>query len=110
MEQDPDGKPLNSPGAKADAGKPLMSLVLKDFSLAITEVCKVGTYGAGKYSPSGWLRVKNGYSRYSDAMLRHYFVEQELDESGMLHDAQVAWNALARLELKLRKLRRKGKV
>jgi len=70
------------------------------FSRALTEVAKVGTYGANKYSDNGWLHVPNAESRYTDAMLRHLLseFENEIDEeTGLLHAAQVAWNALARL-------------
>ena len=72
------------------------------FSGALLEVAKVSTYGAHKYTPNGWKSVPDGVQRYSDAMLRHLLAESISptdDESGLLHAAQVAWNALARLEL-----------
>lgn len=91
------------PGAKLDHNKPRASLVLKDFSLALMEVCKVGTKGADKYSDHGWLSVENGIERYESALLRHLLDMRETDEeSGLLHAAHAAWNALAVLELKLR--------
>ena len=66
---------------------------------------QVGTFGANKYRDDGWLTVPGGHGRYTDAMLRHHFADaggEELDgESGMLHAAHRAWNALAVLELKL---------
>jgi hypothetical protein len=41
-------------------------------------------------------------------MLRHHFIKEEDGEydaeSGLLHDAHRAWNALAALELRLRGL------
>ena len=98
-ETDPMGLSMSTPGAKADAGKLKMFLVLKDFSLALQEVAKVGTMGAEKYSLSGWLQVPDGYARYSDAMMRHVF---EIGDAEFDHDAHAAWNALARLELKIR--------
>lgn len=103
-ETDPQGTDQHSPGAKLDAGKPDMSL-LADFGMALREVARVGTFGANKYTRGGWQTVPEGFNRYSAAMLRHYFAERygDLDdESGLLHAAQTAWNALARLELKLR--------
>ena len=103
-ERTPDGKDQHEPGAKLDAGKPSMSL-LADFGLALHEVARVGTFGAEKYTRGGWLHVEDGFQRYSDAMLRHYFAERYEDfdaDSEMLHAAQTAWNALARLELALR--------
>jgi hypothetical protein len=69
----------------------------------------ISKYGADKYQLSyddvNWFRVEGGFGRYSDAMGRHLlgeFVDGRLDpESGQLHAAMVAWNALARLELLL---------
>ena len=103
---DPNGIYQHAPGAKLDNGKPRHGLVLGAFSNALTEVAKVGTFGANKYSDNGWLSVPNGLARYTDAMLRHHFAEaggEELDEdSGLRHAAHRAWNALAVLELALR--------
>lgn len=91
------------PGVKHDNEKPRMGLVLGDFRRALVEVVKIGTFGARKYSDHGWLSVPDGYQRYTDAMMRHLFQEGSgLDpESGLLHQAHAAWNALARLELML---------
>lgn len=100
-ERDPYGLAPNCPGAKLDAGKPDMSLMV-DFHGAMREVAKVATYGAVKYSRGGWLQVEDGYTRYTAAMLRHTFVGSPIDdESGLLHAAHAAWNALARLEMLL---------
>lgn len=97
--------PQPAGGVKYDAGKPRYGLVLGGFSRALERVVQVGTFGANKYSDDGWLSVPQGHARYTDAMLRHHFAEaggEELDgESGMLHAAHRAWNALAVLELKL---------
>lgn len=97
--------PQPAGGVKHDAGKPRYGLVLGGFSRALERVVQVGTFGANKYSDDGWLTVPGGHGRYTDAMLRHHFAEaggEELDgESGMLHAAHRAWNALAVLELKL---------
>ena len=101
----PQAAPQPAGGVKYDAGKPRYGLVLGGFPRALERVVQVGTFGANKYSDDGWLTVPNGLSRYNDAMLRHHFAEaggEELDgESGMLHAAHRAWNALAVLELKL---------
>jgi hypothetical protein len=104
-ERDPHGKDPHAPGAKLDAGKLKIGLVLADFANALEAVAKIGTDGAEKYTEHGWLTVPNGRARYTDAMLRHYFKEStegEMDPSGSLHAAHLAWNALARLELQLR--------
>lgn len=97
---------MHESGVKDDLSKPDMDLVLKGFSKALTDVCKLGTFGAVKYTELGFLDVPNGIRRYSSAMQRHYFLEDDEeydDETKLLHATAVAWNSLARLELMLRK-------
>ena len=70
-------------------------------------VAQVSQYGAIKYdSPlgdRGFLQVENAKDRYTDALLRH-IVDEDLQgavndgDGGVLHAAQAAWDALARLE------------
>lgn len=107
-DHDPLGIDQHQPGAKLDALKPRPALVLGGFGRALMEVSRVGTYGAIKYTPNGWLHVPDGVHRYTEAMARHWLAEAkgvELDsESGLLHAAHAAWNALARLELMLREM------
>lgn len=104
-ELDPTGRAAHEPGAKLDAGKPRCTLVLGGFSRALEHVAKVGTFGAAKYTDNGWRTVPNGEERYTDALWRHLLQEAqgiECDpDSGLLHAAHTAWNALARLELML---------
>lgn len=105
LEADPHGRDPHEPGAKLDAGKPRLGLVLGDFARALAEVGKVGTYGAEKYSPRGWLEVPDGEARYLDALYRHLLDDsiRPVDEvTGLLHLAQACWNGLAVLELRLR--------
>lgn len=100
-EQDPHGISQHAPGAKLDAEKPRVGLVMDGFALALLEVAKVGTYGAKKYSDNGWMSVKDGERRYKDAMLRHALqasYEERDAESGLLHLAQSCWNSLATLQ------------
>ena len=106
VEQDPLGKHQHETGAKLDAGKVRLGLVLGAFSNALVEVGKVGTYGAQKYTDNGWLDVPKGKARYTDALLRHIFAEANEShdpDTNLHHAAHAAWNALARLELILRK-------
>jgi hypothetical protein len=103
-ESDPDGIDQHAPGAKTDKGKPDCSLLLY-FGKALTAVSEVGTFGAEKYTRGGWQTVADGINRYTAAMLRHVLQEnyEEYDRDlPVMHAAQVAWNALARLELMLR--------
>lgn len=109
VEADPTGKSQHEPGAKADAGKILPALVLGEFAHALEAVVRVGTKGARKYTPRGWLTVPNGQERYAEAAFRHQlevWKGNRLDDgeggTGELHKAQVIWNLLAELELELR--------
>ena len=108
VEQDPNGLDQHSPGAKLDAGKNRLGLVLGGFPRALWAVGEIGTYGANKYTDNGWMSVENGIHRYTDAMYRHNLKESMGEERDLdtdyLHAAHAAWNALARLELKLREL------
>lgn len=103
QESDPNGLDPHAPGAKLDAGKNRLGLVLGGFARALEEVGKVGTYGAEKYTPNGWKEVPDGVARYEDAMMRHWIEVKKGNEvdstTGLSHRAQVAWNALAALEL-----------
>ena len=105
-ERDPFDIQPNQPGAKLDAGKNRVGLVFFGFPRAIGAVGLVGTFGAEKYTDNGWASVPDGVRRYGDAMLRHLLAEgagELVDrDSGLLHAAHAAWNALARLELMLR--------
>ena len=101
-EEDPNGIDPHKPGAKLDAGKVDLTH-LADVSLALRAVCEVFMFGEKKYTRGGWQSVDDGYERYTKAMLRHYFIDKPVDkDSGLLHAAHLAWNALTRLELLLR--------
>ena len=106
-ERDPNGISPNQPGAKLDAGKaPVIRGALQYFPRAIEAVSHVSLFGATKYTWNGWESVPDGVNRYSDAMGRH-LIGESIDgptdpATGLSHAAQVAWNALARLELMLR--------
>ena len=106
VEKDPSGLDAHTPGAKLDQGKLLPWLCIAGFSNALTEVARVTTKGAEKYTPNGWAKVENGQERYLEAMGRHLLkmgTGEVLDkETQCYHLAQVAWNALASLELQLR--------
>ena len=92
---------------KYDGGKsPVFRGAIDYFPRAISAVAGISAFGASKYAWKGWEGVDDGYNRYSDALVRHLIYEGEgevLDpDSGLLHAAHAAWNALARLELYLR--------
>lgn len=84
---------MNDQHAKADAGKPQLTLVPRKIIWAIA---KVRMYGNKKYGdPENWRQVEK--ERYRDAMMRHML--QYLDdpdgvdeESGIKHLYHLACN------------------
>ena len=75
-------------------------------SRAVEEMVKVYMAGEKKYGRNTWQGLKDGYHRYDGAQIRHdvehkrgHIIDQE---TGAMHLAQVAWNALAKLECWLR--------
>ena len=99
-ESDPSGLDPHAPGAKLDAGKnrvwlmlegfaPALSLVMDEHTThpgrsiiaanramirwpwALEAIAEVTTAGAKKYTPGGWAEVENGFERYMDAYGRH---------------------------------------
>lgn len=116
-ESDPYGKPANGLGSKLDAGKsPIFQGLVDYFPRACIAVANVSQGGAVKYAWKGWETVPDGYARYSNALGRHLLAESiegdyDSGPTGLspdtLHAAQVAWNAMARLELKLREIEKK---
>lgn len=106
-ESDPHGLAAHTPGAKMDAGKePVTQGVLQYFPRALKAVSMVSLAGAKKYAWKGWEKVPDGINRYDNALGRHLLaeaIEGPVDkDTQCLHKAQVAWNALASLELYLR--------
>lgn len=115
LEFDPNGKQPNEPGAKLDAGKPaIWQGLFAYFPRACESVAAVSTFGASKYAWKGWESVPRGVERYSDALARHLIKEglgeSKDKDSGYLHAAHAAWNAMARLELMLREEEQNGKL
>ncbi|HVP57589.1 MAG TPA: dATP/dGTP diphosphohydrolase domain-containing protein [bacterium] len=99
-------------GEKFDAGKIDLLTLFTYFPRALAAVATVSEYGLRKYASSnatgsGWQKVPDGMRRYGAALLRHLRLQakgEDYDDqdSGLAHSAQVAWNALAVLELALR--------
>lgn len=89
---------LNS--AKADGGKPILSLVPKEI---IYEIEKVRSFGVKKYKdPDNWKRVE--LERYHEALLRHTLavwndIQAKDKESGLLHLSHIACNVAFLLEM-----------
>lgn len=104
---------LHVPGAKDDSAKVDLSIILECFPRALWEVGRVADYGARKYSRGGCLKVKNATQRYEAADMRHKLRRHQGEardpESGELHLAHEAWNALIKLELHLREKENESK-
>ena len=109
-ERDPTGRASKEPGAKLDAGKsPVRRGLLEYFPRACMAVALVSAAGASKYSWGGWQTVPGGVDRYGDAGARHICKaaiegprDSDFPDQEVLHAAEEAWNAMARLELILR--------
>lgn len=86
--------------AKADSGKPILSLVPKQI---IYEIEKVRSFGVKKYKdPDNWKQVE--IERYHEALLRHTLaVWEDINardkESGLLHLSHIACNVAFLLEM-----------
>lgn len=94
---------------KHDGGKaPLMRGCIQRFPLALEQIARVSEYGQRKYGTyDGWEKLPDARARYQDAGGRHTVLEAsegvyDINDSGLPHAAQAAWNALATLELALR--------
>ena len=86
--------------AKADSGKPTLSLVPKRI---IYEIEKVRSFGVKKYKdPDNWKQVE--IERYHQALLRHTLavwedINAKDKESGLLHLSHIACNVAFLLEM-----------
>lgn len=86
---------MSEPGAKFDAGKSRVDLLPARALIAVGHVL---AYGAAKYCENGWQHVPDAIARYRAAAQRHFLAmldgEAYDDESGLLHVAHFATNAL----------------
>ena len=91
-------------GKKFDAEKPRMDLIPMD---ALLEIAKVLTFGSRKYGDRNWEKGIHR-DRMRGAQMRHdaaSMMGEPLDpESGLLHVAHKACDALMELALRLRDL------
>lgn len=84
-------------GAKHDSGKLLFRPLMNGLAASLRVVSAVLTYGAKKYQEDSWQDVPDAKCRYENALYRHQNerAEDMFDkESGLLHSAHVACNAL----------------
>lgn len=82
-------------GIKFDQDKVHMQLLPLD---ALYEAAKVMTFGANKYGPNDWKKVKHAKERYKGALLRHLTEDSKGNkydpETGELHLAHMLCNAM----------------
>lgn len=101
-----ENKPVGMKNDRKD-DKPMWELLPL---LTIEEIVKVYTAGAKKYAPNNWMHLENGYERYKAALFRHICEFERGNwrdaDTGCIHLAQVAWNAIAMLHIEMEK--RKG--
>ena len=87
--------------SKARKGIPLARGCLDYFPKALAAVARLSQKGNDKHNPGEplhWSREKS--SDHADCIMRHLVDRGQVDpEDGFLHDAKVAWRALAMLEL-----------
>lgn len=104
-------------GVKLEYGKPNLGIVItKQFPNAIKALAQCSEYGHLKYAETDkdWLnfkRIENPVESYTNAMFRHVIEETNFvcdNESGLPHIFHTAWNAMARLEVYLDDLNKKG--
>lgn len=82
---------------------PLVTGVLDYFSAALAEVAKVSKVGNDKHNPGQPLHWARGKSTdQADAIGRHLLERGGIDpDTGMRYSAQLAWRALALLQIEL---------
>lgn len=95
-----------APGIKHDTGKPLIGDMIKDYKVQLLELCKVFEHGTKTYGLGNWKQLEDGKERLTNAMIRHFLAEDEVydKETGLLHAAQVFFNAGGRLYYILKEL------
>ena len=90
-----------SNGVKYDNQKERVDLIPAS---ALMEIGKINTFGSSKYADRNWEQGLK-WNRLYGALLRHLFKfwegEDYDDETGLLHIAHAAWNALALLHYQL---------
>lgn len=96
-------KPARLP-IDSDARKhvPMATGLLDYFPDALAEVARLSQIGNDKHNPGQPLHWSRGKSDdHADCIIRHMVDRGTLDTDGVLHDAKVAWRALAQLQLAL---------
>ncbi|WKV17020.1 hypothetical protein [Nostoc phage NMeng1] len=96
---------------KADGGKNNPALLFEDLGYALYVINRVLDYGAEKYERAGWKtvephRYRSAKRRHSDAL--EIFGEVADFESGLMHRAHEACNALFLLQMEIEEAHKKA--
>lgn len=73
---------------------------------AVAELSRIGNEQHNPGQPMHWAREKS--TDHADCIVRHLVDRGKVDTDGVLHDAKVAWRALAMLELALEAIAASG--
>lgn len=104
-----DRTPALSTDSAARKAAPIASGVLDYFPLALADVARLSKIGNDKHNPGQPLHWSRGKSDdHADCIVRHMIERGTVDTDGVLHDAKVAWRALAQLQLAIERLRAEG--
>lgn len=88
---------------------PIASGVLDYFPAALADIARLSKIGNDKHNPGQplhWARHKS--TDHADCIIRHMLERGTIDTDGLLHDAKVAWRALAQLQVAIERLRASG--
>lgn len=110
-------EPHTGAGAKHDAGKLPAHSVLVYFPRAIEQVAAVIAHGEKLHGYNTWHTIPEPIRRYNEADIRHAIElckgnthDTGANGSHLHHLAHRAWNALALLELEMRKEETHGRT
>lgn len=99
----PGGSEVLPTSSEARKGIPIVTGVLDYFPAALAAVAAVSKAGNDKHNPGEplhWARAKS--TDQADAIGRHLLERGGIDpDTGMRHSAQLAWRALALLQIEL---------
>jgi dATP/dGTP diphosphohydrolase len=97
----PNGKQAMPVDSKERKNTPLVSGVLDYFPAALAAVARLSKFGNDKHNPGEDLHWARGKSNdHADCIARHLVDRGVIDpETGMSHTVEVAWRALALLQL-----------
>ena len=92
-------------GSNERKGIPIATGCLDYFPDALAEIARLSRIGNDKHNPGQPLHWSRGKSNdHPDCMIRHFFQRGTVDTSGaepVLHSTQMAWRALAILQLEI---------